>query len=190
MRSSWCQPIRACWLSRRLSVSLIHALPIDICRIPTRALALAVHGREDARLIDDDRIGVACTNLKEAVCAYTGTIPGNHRLGIPPLHMNDGPQGYVDTQLPGTSTAWPSSLAMATSWDVDAVEEWGRQIGAEFYQKGANVFLGPGLNLARSPYSGRVFETLAGEDPRLGCARPRAHMTGSASARRPCVLAE
>jgi beta-glucosidase len=41
-------------------------------------------------------------------------------------------------------------------------------IGREFRGKGANVILGPGVNVHRSPYGGRNFEYLSGEDPYLG----------------------
>lgn len=27
---------------------------------------------------------------------YVGTVDGNNRLGIPPLYLNDGPQGFRD----------------------------------------------------------------------------------------------
>jgi beta-glucosidase len=43
-------------------------------------------------------------------------------------------------------------------------------MGLEFYQKGSNVQLGPGLCLARIPTGGRNFEYLSGEDPYLGAA--------------------
>jgi beta-glucosidase len=41
-------------------------------------------------------------------------------------------------------------------------------MGQEFHAKGANVFLGPGLNVQRIPEGGRNFEYLSGEDPYLG----------------------
>ena len=41
-------------------------------------------------------------------------------------------------------------------------------MGSEFYRKGANVQLGPGLCLARVPRNGRNFEYVSGEDPLLG----------------------
>ena len=41
-------------------------------------------------------------------------------------------------------------------------------MGKEFYDKGANIQLGPGLNVARVPLNGRNFEYLSGEDPYLG----------------------
>ncbi len=41
-------------------------------------------------------------------------------------------------------------------------------MGAEFFGKGANVQLGPGVNVARVPRNGRNFEYISGEDPFLG----------------------
>ena len=69
---------------------------------------------------------------------YTGYVVGNERLGIPHLQMNDGPQGFrIDGGA--TTTAWPSGINMAASWDVAAVAAWGRGMGTEFAAKGANV---------------------------------------------------
>jgi beta-glucosidase len=45
---------------------------------------------------------------------------------------------------------------MAASWDTAALLEWGVGMGKEFYAKGANVQLGPGLCLARVPQNGRL----------------------------------
>eukprot|EP01052_Picozoa_sp_SAG31_P009537 SAG31_NODE_503_length_14804_cov_32.491670_7_plen_230_part_00 len=85
--------------------------------------------------------GKWCTYYSPA-CAYTGNVLGNSRLRIPPLHMNDGPQGYRESVYPGTTTQFPSGLAVAASWDVSVLETWGSTMGAEFYGKGANVQLG------------------------------------------------
>lgn len=104
----------------------------------------------------------------DKACAYTGNVVPNERLGIPPIHMNDGPQGFRENMWPGTTTAWPSSLTVAASWDPVATGKWGDGMGKEFFAKGANVQLGPGVCLARVPRNGRNFEYLSGEDPFLG----------------------
>ena len=41
-------------------------------------------------------------------------------------------------------------------------------MGDEFFRKGANVQLGPGMCVARVPRNGRNFEYISGEDPVLG----------------------
>lgn len=116
---------------------------------------------------------VTCVNFTtcfDKSNAYVGVIDGNKRLRIPPLHMNDGPQGFRDLHIPGSSTSFPAVLSMAASWDRQLVEEWGAALGREFYHKGANVLLGPGLEVIRVPRNGRNFEYLSGEDPVLGAA--------------------
>ena len=106
--------------------------------------------------------------FKDKGCAYTGNVPPVERLGIPPIHMNDGPQGFRENPFPGTTTAWPSSLTVAASWDLKAMGAWGDGMGKEFFAKGANIQLGPGACLARVPRNGRNFEYASGEDPFLG----------------------
>ncbi|KAL1514999.1 hypothetical protein AB1Y20_004070 [Prymnesium parvum] len=100
--------------------------------------------------------------------AYVGNVCANLRLGIPAIRMSDGPQGFRDNVNPGTSTAFPCGLAIAATFDVDASSAWGLAMGDEFYRKGANVLLGPGVCVARVPQNGRNFEYLSGEDPYLG----------------------
>eukprot|EP01124_Arcella_intermedia_P035261 TRINITY_DN8933_c0_g1_i1.p1 TRINITY_DN8933_c0_g1~~TRINITY_DN8933_c0_g1_i1.p1 ORF type:complete len:742 (-),score=99.26 TRINITY_DN8933_c0_g1_i1:33-2258(-) len=99
---------------------------------------------------------------------YVGNVPANARLGIPAIKMNDGPQGFRDNAHPGTTTQWPSGLTLAASWDPKLFFDWGVAMGEEFAGKGANVQLGPGVNVARVPVNGRNFEYLSGEDPFLG----------------------
>ena len=36
---------------------------------------------------------------------YVGAVTGNARLGIPPLNLNDGPQGFRSNDYPGTTYA-------------------------------------------------------------------------------------
>lgn len=62
----------------------------------------------------------------------------------------------------------PSALAMAATWDPEAVYLWGSTIGQEFHKKGTQIALGPGMNVNRIPQGGRAFEYLTGEDPYLG----------------------
>jgi len=84
--------------------------------------------------------------------------------------MNDGPQGFRSIIHPGTSTQWPCALNIASSWDREMASKFGSAMGEEFRGKGANVQLGPGVNIARAPLNGRNFEYISGEDPFLGSA--------------------
>eukprot|EP01079_Euglenida_sp_SAG-EU17-18_P004094 gene4094-4429_t len=105
---------------------------------------------------------------------YVGNVAAVPRVGIPWISLQDGPQGYRDGAYghyhgaPGTSTQWPSGLTVAATFDPALAEQWGAAMGVEFATKGANVQLGPGLNVARVPRGGRNFEYMSGEDPFLG----------------------
>lgn len=96
-----------------------------------------------------------------------GFVPGIRRLGIPDLNMSDSAVGVANTADEGRySTALPSALALASSWDEQLAYRYGSLIGAELADEGFNVSLGGGVNLARDPRNGRIFEFL-GEDPIL-----------------------
>ena len=103
---------------------------------------------------------------------YTGLVDAivntSSGVKIPPLKLNDGPQGFRAQGYTGSSTQWPAAINVAASFDVAMARRWGEGMGKEFYDKGSNVQLGPGLCLARIPTNGRNFEYLSGEDPFLG----------------------
>jgi beta-glucosidase len=122
----------------------------------TRARKLVEHMTLDEKL-----------ELFHGSCSgYTGNVCANNRLGIPAIKMNDGPQGF--RYKTATSTSWPAAITVAASFDDAVAREWGVAMGDEFYRKGANVQLGPGVCVARVPRNGRNFEYSSGEDPYLG----------------------
>ena len=96
-----------------------------------------------------------------------GYVEGVKRLGIPPLVISDAAYGVRDSAANGRySTALPSSLGAAASWDLDSACDFGALIGQELRAQGFNMTLGGGVDLAREPRNGRSFE-YAGEDPLL-----------------------
>lgn len=97
-------------------------------------------------------------------CGYIGCVDGNSRLGIPPLHLQDGPAGVGN----GTTgvTLLPAPVAAAAGWDPALMRRYGQVIGAEQWGKGTNVALAPTVNIVRDPRWGRAFESF-GEDPYL-----------------------
>ncbi|MCB9850014.1 MAG: glycoside hydrolase family 3 C-terminal domain-containing protein [Phycisphaerales bacterium] len=98
------------------------------------------------------------------------------RLGIPKFHFADGPLGIRT----GQGTAFPASIAWASSWDVDLIHRAGIAMGEEFRNKGRHVWLGPCMNIVRVPHGGRNFETY-GEDPYLNSRMAVATITGAQS---------
>jgi beta-glucosidase len=96
-----------------------------------------------------------------------GYVEGIKRLGIPGLVISDAAYGVRDSGANGRySTALPSSLGAASSWDTESACAYGAVIGSELRAQGFNMTLGGGVDLAREPRNGRTFE-YAGEDPLL-----------------------
>jgi beta-glucosidase len=96
-----------------------------------------------------------------------GFVFGVERLGIPMIQMSDAAYGLRSSADNGRySTALPSPVASAASWDPQAACEYGALIGRELRAQGYNMTLGGGTNITREPRNGRTFEYL-GEDPIL-----------------------
>lgn len=111
---------------------------------------------------------------------YIGNIPAVPRLGIPSINMQDASQGFrtIDPSQYGQVTSWPCSLAVAGTWDVNLTEQWGIALGTEFRAKGANMILGPSLNVHRVAKGGRNAEYISGEDAYLGAQLVPAYVRG------------
>ena len=105
-----------------------------------------------------------------------GDVAGNPALCIPALHLNDGPEGAGNGNT--GVTAFPAPIGMASTWDRGLVRQAGAVNGLEHFQKGANVWLGPGLNIGRVPLNGRNFEYFS-EDPYLAGQMTVAEVRGA-----------
>ena len=115
-----------------------------------------------SRLTDDEKI-----SLLSGTDFTTKPIP---RLGVPPMAMADAGQGVrggSDSTL-GPATAFPSGVAMASTWNTALINKVGAQIGIEAQNKGTGLqlMLGPAVNIQRSPLGGRNGEYFS-EDPHL-----------------------
>jgi len=126
-----------------------------------------------ARLTQEEKL-----HLLTGTGFTTQPIP---RLGIPAMGMVDAGQGVRGgvTTTEGPATAFPSGVAMAASWDTDLVNRIGNAIGEEAHNKGtgAQVLLGPAVNIQRSPLGGRNGEYFT-EDPYLAARLAVAYIQG------------
>lgn len=104
----------------------------------------------------------------------TNPVP---RLEIPSAYMTDGPVGVrkkMEREAEGAvglgtaypATAFPTSVAIANSWNTENAEKMGHAIGEECINYQVDVLLAPALNLKRDPRCGRNFEYYS-EDPLL-----------------------
>jgi beta-glucosidase len=111
---------------------------------------------------------------------YVGHLAAIPRLCLPGLNLEDGPQGVADG-VPGV-TQLPAPMALASTFDTNFAHRYGDVVGAEERGKGADVNLGPTINIVRDPRWGRAFETY-GEDPYLSGTMGAGYIRGVQSNR-------
>ena len=98
---------------------------------------------------------------------YVFYMPGIPSVCIPYLGEEDGPAGVAD-QMTGV-TQLPAGVGLAATFDPSLANKYGQVIGQEELGKGAQVNLGPTVNIDRDPRWGRSFEAFT-EDPFLNGA--------------------
>lgn len=99
---------------------------------------------------------------------YNGPIP---RLGIPELRMADAGGGIASRgwELPETgdrATAFPAGVNLGATWDPATARAYAAAVTTEARATGHAMLLGPGSDLGRQPFWGRVGEGMS-EDPGL-----------------------
>ena len=90
---------------------------------------------------------------------HSGHLTSEH----PSLNMQDAAGGFRTSmeEIVGTVTCWPSLLSMAATFDLSVMRKFSLALGAEFAGKGANMILGPSINVHRVAKGGRNFEYLS-----------------------------
>ena len=131
--------------------------------------------------------------LSHIVAGAAGWTYPINSLGIPSINLADGPVGlridpvlteiakteYDTNGLPiaGTSktekqeklnycTCFPSTTALAATWNKSLAHLQGEVMGTEAKDYGIDIILTPGINIIRNPLCGRNFEYYS-EDPYL-----------------------
>jgi beta-glucosidase len=110
----------------------------------------------------------------------TWTVKAIPRIGLTEdITLSDGPNGvrkelrhdgYASAnRTDDASTALPRSIVLAAAWDRELAAKYGDVMGAEARERNKDILLGPGINMMRSPLTGRNFEYY-GEDPFLVAA--------------------
>jgi beta-glucosidase len=96
------------------------------------------------------------------------------RLGLPQIKASDAGLGV---RL-ANGVAYPAGPALASTFNADRAKQMGVGLGLETRIYGFQQIAGPGLNMYRTPFSGRAFEYLSGEDPFLGAVLGAAQING------------
>jgi beta-glucosidase len=133
-----------------------------VARMTTDEKVALLHGRMAVPFRD--------LTVPEGAIGSAGFVPGQSRLGIPAQQESDASLGVTNPSLvrgsDDMSTALPSSLALAATFNPEIAFAGGAMVGTEARAKGINVMLAGGADLARDPRNGRNFEYV-GEDPLL-----------------------
>lgn len=88
------------------------------------------------------------------------------------MTVTDGPHGVrignesSGRKKDGTATAFPTGVAMASTWDNELLYNVAIALAEETRANDCDVLLGPCVNIVRTPLAGRNFETYS-EDPFL-----------------------
>lgn len=112
--------------------------------------------------------------------AYHSTVPLSN-IGKPATKDENGPQGITATLTGGSSsTSYTSEDLLAATYDVELAEAVGRSMGNDCLLANGKAYsgiYGPGVNIHRTPYSGRNFEYYS-EDPFISGKICAAETTG------------
>jgi beta-glucosidase len=132
-------------------------------------------------MTDTDKLLAELTlEEKVALCAGSDFMSTTkiERLGIPRMWVTDGPHGARGRGWGNTtSAAIPCGTALGATWDVDLLHDIGVLMGHQVRSKGANILLGPTMNIHRSPLAGRNFECYS-EDPELSACLASSFVQG------------
>ncbi len=99
---------------------------------------------------------------------------------LPCLHMTDASMGI---RMPDESNDWngkpsiayPSLQMLANTWNTETVKKYAECVAGDCLDAGADVVLGPGVNIKRNPLCGRNFEYFS-EDPYLAGVMAREYI--------------
>lgn len=93
---------------------------------------------------------------------------------------SDGPAGFSSFFNGISGTAFPCATMIAATWNKDLALQRGEAMGDEASELGITGWYGPGMNIHRSPFSGRNFEYYS-EDPVLSGGMAAQEVSGAQS---------
>jgi beta-glucosidase len=123
------------------------------------------------------RIGASTGLHPDAAASLTNELQRvaieQTRLGIPIVVHEESTGGFCARD----ATVFPQGIGLASTWDVELVEQVASVIREQLLAVGARQTLAPVLDIARDPRWGRVEETY-GEDPYLAGRIGTAYVRG------------
>lgn len=136
-------------ISHKVRGAAGYTFPLDSLGIPSINIA-------------DGPVGVRISPEQSDRFSYTIDAAGV------PVKRSEGEPAAIGSAPSYSSfcTCFPSSTALAATWNKSIAHREGEAIGAEALAYGVDVVLTPGINIMRNPLCGRNFEYFS-EDPYL-----------------------
>ncbi|HET6871248.1 MAG TPA: glycoside hydrolase family 3 C-terminal domain-containing protein [Solirubrobacteraceae bacterium] len=151
-------------LRRRHAAAVLAVAVVSLLAASGSSSAVSRHSSQDPSqpplIRANELLGTMTRDQK--IDLVTGNFAPLQSLGIPALSSDDGPDGLRN---PGT-TAMPSGQDLAASFNRALARDYGEVVGSEARAEGFNEWLGPAVDIARTPLAGRQPEA-EGEDPFL-----------------------
>ncbi|MBR1812607.1 MAG: glycoside hydrolase family 3 C-terminal domain-containing protein [Lachnospiraceae bacterium] len=108
------------------------------------------------------------------------STPAVESVGKPATSDLDGPAGINSLVSSLRGVSFPSEAVIGATWNMELVEEFGKVFGAEAISNGVVGLYAPGMNIHRTPFSGRNFEYYS-EDGFLSGKLGAAEVKGAAT---------
>lgn len=102
---------------------------------------------------------LSVTDMQTLICNGAYGTPAITSVGKDVVLDKDGPAGISATLIGGKGTfGFPVESLIASTWDENLSAEMGKFIGEDALLAGVSGWYAPGLNMHRTPFSGRNFE--------------------------------
>lgn len=115
-------------------------------------------------LTAEEKLRLICGKDCWHTCDFDGKLPfirvTDASMGV---RMPVNPENWDGVR---PSVSYPSLQMLANTWDLETVKTYAECVADDCLDYGADIILGPGVNIKRSPLCGRNFEYFS-EDPYL-----------------------
>ncbi|KZL64654.1 beta-glucosidase [Colletotrichum tofieldiae] len=117
------------------------------------------------QVIEDATLAEKISLLAGSDFWHSTSLPQHN---VPAIKCTDGPNGVRGSRFfnPVPALCIPCGSGLGATWNPELIEQAGQLLSKECDAKGAHVWLGPTVNIIRSPLNGRGFESFS-EDPHL-----------------------
>ena len=129
-------------------------------------------------LTTEEKLRLICGKDCWHTCDFDGKLPyirvTDASMGI---RMPVNPENWDGVK---PSVSYPSLQMLANTWDLETVKTYAECLADDCLDSGADILLGPGANIKRSPLCGRNFEYFS-EDPFLAGMLAKQYITAMQS---------